>query len=220
MLKKVLVALAVLIAGFGAFVSTRPDTYHIERSATFAAPVQIPFAMVNDFHRWHYWSPWEALDPKMKVSFDGPYAGPGAIYAWSGNDKAGEGKMTLLETNLYSSIRIQLEFTRPMQDASTITFTFAPVPEGTKVTWAMDGKHTFMSKAFCLFMNLDSMVGPDFEKGLASMKALAEPEAKKFIEMEARKKAAQEAAAAAAAEQAPAPAAAPEQGAQAGATAP
>lgn len=218
MLKKVVLALAVLIAGFVAVVASRPPTFHFERSATFAAPVEIPFAMVNDFHRWHYWSPWESLDPKMKVVFDGPFAGPGATYTWSSDNKqVGKGSMKILETNLYSSIRIEIAFTEPMQSASTITFSFAPTPEGTKVTWAMDGHHTFMSKAFSLFKNMDAMVGPDLEKGLASMKALAEPEAKKFVEMQARKKAALEAAAAA---QAPAAVPAPAPDAQAGATAP
>ncbi len=206
MLKKIALALAVALVGFGAVVASRPSTYHVERSITVAAPVDLPFGLVNDFHRWRFWSPWEALDPKMKKTFDGPYAGPGAIYEWAGNKDAGKGRMTILESKPYESISILLEFTEPWASTNHTAFTFQPVPEGIRVTWAMEGKNDFLGKAFSLFMDMDGMIGKDFEKGLASMKTLAETEAKKRAEEAARlaaekaaaEKAAAEAAAAAA----------------------
>jgi hypothetical protein len=169
MLKKIALALAVALVGFGAVVASRPSTYHVERSITVAAPVDLPFGLVNDFHRWRFWSPWEALDPKMKKTFDGPYAGPGAIYEWAGNKDAGKGRMTILESKPYESISILLEFTEPWASTNHTSFTFQPVPEGVQVTWAMEGKNDFMGKAFSLFMDMDGMIGKDFEKGLATI---------------------------------------------------
>ncbi|HZH75781.1 MAG TPA: SRPBCC family protein, partial [Archangium sp.] len=152
MFKKFVFALTALIVGFTAFVAMRPSTYRVERSLTMATPVDLPFGLVNDFHRWHFWSPWDALDPKMKKTFDGAYAGPGATYAWSGNDQVGKGKMTILDAKPYDSIHIQLEFLEPWASTNTTLFTFQPVAEGIRVTWAMEGHNTFMGKAFSLFM--------------------------------------------------------------------
>ncbi|WNG48979.1 SRPBCC family protein [Archangium minus] len=203
MLKKVLLALVVALVGFSAVVVSRPSTFRVERSITVAAPVDLPFGLVNDFHRWHFWSPWEALDPKMKKTFDGPFAGPGAIYAWSGNAEAGRGKMTILDSKPYESIRVQLEFIEPWQATNIATFTFQPGPEGVTVRWAMEGHNTFMGKAFSLFMDMDGRVGGDFEKGLATIKSLTETEAKNRREREALLKTRAEAEAAKAAQPAP-----------------
>lgn len=190
MLKKVVLALAVAVVGFFALVASRPSTFRVERSLTMAAPAELPFGLVNSFGNWRHWSPWEKLDPAMKKTLDGPFAGPGAIYMWSGNDKAGQGKMTILDSQLYERIRIQLEFIKPWQATNVTTFTFEPAPEGVTVRWAMEGQNTFMGKAFSLFMDMDGMIGKDFENGLATMKSLVEPEAIKRAEMKARKEAA------------------------------
>jgi hypothetical protein len=189
MLKKVSLALAVAVVGFVAVVVSRPSTYRVERSITVAAPVDLPFGLVNDFHRWHFWSPWDALDPKMEKTFDGAYAGPGATYAWSGNDQVGKGKMTILDAKPYDSIHIQLEFLEPWASTNATLFTFQPVAEGIRVTWAMEGHNTFLGKAFSLFLDMDGMIGKDFEKGLASIKTLTETEAKNRLEREALLKA-------------------------------
>jgi hypothetical protein len=196
MFKKLVFALTALLVGFAAFVATRPSTFHIERSLTMATPAELPFGLVNDFHQWRFWSPWDALDPKMQKTFDGPRAGPGASYSWSGNEHAGQGTMTLLESQLYERIHIQLEFLKPWPSRNDITFTFQPAPEGVKVTWAMDGTHGFMGKAFSLFMDMDGMMGKDFEKGLATIQSLTEQEAKNRRERQAREaaKAAEQAA--------------------------
>jgi hypothetical protein len=201
MFKKFVFALTALIVGFTAFVAMRPSTYRVERSLTMATPVDLPFGLVNDFHRWHFWSPWDALDPKMKKTFDGPYAGPGAIYSWSGNEQAGQGTMTILDSKPYESIHIQLEFQKPWPSKNATTFTFEPVAEGVTVRWTMEGTNNFMGKAFSLFMDMDGMIGKDFEKGLATIKTLTETEAKNRLERQAALKAKAEAEAAARAAQ-------------------
>lgn len=177
MRRKILIGIAVLIVGFIVLVATRPATFHVERSATIAAPAEIVFAQVNDFHKWGAWSPWEKLDPQLQKTFEGT-SGTGASYAWKGNDKAGEGKMTIEQSDKNARIVIKLQFLKPFPATNTATFTFTPDGQGTKVTWAMDGNNNFMSKAFQLFMNMDKMVGGDFEKGLAEIKSISETAAK------------------------------------------
>jgi hypothetical protein len=173
MLKKILFALAVTCVVLAIVVVLQPPTFHIERSITIAAPAPVPHALVNDFHAWSGWSPWEKLDPALKRSYEGPGAGVGAKYAWTGNDDVGEGRMTI-EHSSPTRIGIRLEFIKPFAATNRATFAFDPVAEGTKVTWAMDGDKNFASKAFGLVMDTDHMIGADFERGLASMKTLAE----------------------------------------------
>ena len=174
MARKILIGVAVLIVLLVLVILTRPATFHIERSITMAAPPENAFAQVNDFHAWPAWSPWEKLDPQMKKTFEGPPAGVGAKYAWAGNDEVGEGQMTMEKSEKPSTIGIKLEFIKPFAATNATTFTFAPAAGGSKVTWAMDGENNFMSKAASLFMDMDKMIGADFDKGLAAMKAAAE----------------------------------------------
>ena len=174
MLKKILIGLVVVIAGFAAVVALQPADYVITRKATIAAPPAAVFARVNDFHLWEAWSPWEKLDPAMKKTFQGPPAGTGTIYAWTGNDKVGEGRMTLIESRPSDLIRIKLDFIKPLEDTSTTEFAFKGDAKGTEVTWSMSGHKNFISKAFCMFMSVDKMVGGDFEKGLAALKSVVE----------------------------------------------
>lgn len=173
MLKKVLLLLLVVLAGFLTFVITRPDTFHVERTVTIAAPPEVVFARIDDLHAWGDWSPWEKLDPKMTRKFGGPESGPGASYAWAGNDKVGKGRMTIQESTRPSHVGIQLEFLEPFKATSQSSFTLAPEAAGTKVTWAMDGKNNFVSKVMCVFISMDKTVGADFEKGLASLDQVA-----------------------------------------------
>jgi len=173
MLKKVLIALAATVLLFVIIVALQPPTFHIERSTTIAAPPGNAFALVNDFHGWSQWSPWEKLDPAMKRTYEGPPTGVGAKYAWIGNDDVGEGRMTIEESSP-AQIGIKLEFIKPFAATNRATFHFTPVAAGTKVTWAMDGDKNFASKAFGLVMDMDKLIGADFEKGLASLKTAAE----------------------------------------------
>ena len=174
MLGYILIGLAVLIVSLLIFIATRPDDFRVTRSTTITAPPAAVFAQVNDFHNWDAWSPWAKLDPACKNSFDGPAAGQGAIFSWDGNKKVGAGRMTVTESQPPELIRIHLEFLRPFKATNTTEFTFIGQGGQTTVTWSMFGKNNFMSKAFGLFMDCDKMVGKDFEKGLASLKTVAE----------------------------------------------
>lgn len=195
MIKKILIAVVALILVLVAVISTRPSTLHIERSAQIAAPPEVVLAQISDFHRWVAWSPWEKLDPSMKKTFEGPAQGVGAKYAWEGNDKVGKGRMTITDIKP-DRVGIHLEFMAPYSATNETTFSTKPDAGGVKLTWAMDGTNNFMMKAFGMFMNMDSMVGHDFETGLASLKNVSETESKKIAaELEAKRAA--EAAAAA-----------------------
>jgi hypothetical protein len=170
MFKRILIGIAAIVTLFAAFVATRPSTYKVERSIVVAAPAARPYASVVDFRKWEGWSPWAKLDPGMKVDYAGPESGVGAVYHWKGNDKVGEGRMTITGAVPDSSIQVKLEFLKPWEQKSLTVFTFAPDPGGTKVTWSMSGEHDLVGKLFAVFMDMDGMVGPDFEKGLKALK--------------------------------------------------
>lgn len=174
MLKKTLLALLILAAGFAVVVALQPSDFRVSRSAKMAAPPETVFAQVNDFHQWQAWSPWAKLDPNAKFSYSGPASGPGAVFRWAGNNEIGEGAMTILESKPGELIRIQLDFLKPMSGTSTAEFTFRPEADQTSVTWSMFGKNNFIAKAMGLFMNCDEMIGGQFEKGLAQMKSVVE----------------------------------------------
>jgi len=179
MWKRILLALAVLLAILLVVVATRPSTYRVERSATAAAPADVVYAQIADFHRWAAWSPWEKLDPGMKKTFEGPAMGQGAGYHWSGNDKVGEGSMTVTSARPGEQVVIRLEFLKPWASTNTTTFQLAPEGGGTRVAWIMEGHNDFMGKAVTLFMDMDKMIGADFERGLAQLKSVAEAETAK-----------------------------------------
>jgi uncharacterized protein YndB with AHSA1/START domain len=173
-LKKIFLGLILVVAALAAVIALQPADYRIERTATMSAPPAAPFAQVNDFHNWEAWSPWLEADPQAKVTFEGPPSGPGAIYRWEGNDQVGSGSMTLLESRPNELIRIQLEFLKPFPGAATAQFTFEPEGDQTVVTWSMFGKNGFTGKAIHLVMNMDKMIGDQFDKGLAKMKTVVE----------------------------------------------
>jgi uncharacterized protein YndB with AHSA1/START domain len=152
----------------------QPSDFRIARSATISAPAADVFAQVNDFHKWDAWSPWAKIDPTMKQIYDGAPSGTGAIYTWVGDKKVGEGTMTLTESRPNDVVSIKLEFRKPFKATNTAEFTFKPEGDQTVVTWSMSGRNNFMFKAFGLFMNMDKMLGGEFEKGLASMKSVVE----------------------------------------------
>jgi uncharacterized protein YndB with AHSA1/START domain len=174
MLKKVLMLLVVMIAGLASYVALQPDNFRIERRMTVDAPPQEVFAQVNDFHKWDDWSPWAKLDPDATVAFEGPRAGQGAVFKWAGNDKVGQGTMTLVASKPGEFIRVDVEFAKPFEGKSTSEFTFRLQGDRTQVTWTSYGPMTFLSKAMCLIMSMEQVLGPDMEKGLVQMKAVAE----------------------------------------------
>lgn len=177
MLKKVSIVLGLLVVVLLAVIATRPDSFRVERSAEIGAPAAAVFPLVNDFHQWAGWSPWDKLDPAMKRTYEGSPVGAGAIYTWAGNKDVGAGKMTILESQPDQQVHILLEFLKPFPATNTTRFTFSPSGSATKLTWSMEGKANFMSKAFGLFMDMDKMIGKDFENGLAGIKRIAESSA-------------------------------------------
>lgn len=179
MLKKIALALVAVIIVFLIVVAMQPADFRIERSTKIAAPSADIFSQVNDFHNWPAWSPWEKLDPAMKKTYSGPAAGPGSVYEWTGNDKVGEGRMTLTDSRPGDLIRIELKFIKPFEATNTSEFAFKPDAGGTNVIWSMTGHNNFMAKGAGLFMNMDKLVGDDFEKGLAQLKTTVESAAKK-----------------------------------------
>ncbi len=174
MLKKVLLALVVLLVAFVAFVAMRPDRYHVERSATIAAPAERIYAQIADLRRWTFWSPWEGRDPAMQRTYSGAESGQGAVYAWSGNDQVGSGRMTIVESEPPTHVRIALEFITPIPNTAETSFTLAPAGDATRVTWAMDGDANFIGKLFGLFIDFDEMIGADYERGLTTLKRITE----------------------------------------------
>ena len=174
MLVKILIALAVIVVVLIVIVALQPSDFRVTRSATMSAPAPAAFAQVNDFHKWEAWNPWGKIDPAMKQTYEGAPVGTGAIYSWIGNNEVGEGRMTIIESHPSDLIRIKLEFFKPFAANNTAEFTFKPEGNQTVVTWSMSGDKNFMAKAIHLFMNMDKMIGGQFDKGLAEMKSIVE----------------------------------------------
>jgi len=170
----VAVILAIAIAVVLILAATKPDTFRVTRAASIEAPAERIFPLINDFHRWTTWSPYETRDPAMKRTYDGAASGKGAVYAWNGNKNVGSGRMEILDAQAPSKLVIKLDFFTPFEGHNTAEFTMLPQGDATNVTWTMYGPAAFMSKLMQVFMNLDHMIGKDFEVGLANLKTLAE----------------------------------------------
>jgi uncharacterized protein YndB with AHSA1/START domain len=168
------VVLAVIVAGILIYATTKPDSFTVKRSASIKAPPDRLFALINDFHGWGAWSPYEKKDPDMKRTFSGAGQGKGAIYEWDGNKNVGTGRMEIIEATAPSKIVIKLDFLKPFEGHNTAEFTMNPHGDNTTVTWAMYGPSSFIFKVMGMFMNMDKMIGDDFAAGLANLKALAE----------------------------------------------
>ena len=174
MLKTIAIAIVVVLAGILAFAATRPDTFSVQRSTTIRAPADKIHTLINDFHRWGEWSPWEKLDPEMKRTFSGTPAGVGTIYEWTGNSKVGAGRMEIMTSAPASKVDIKLDFIRPFEGHNVTIFTLTPQGQTTQVNWTMNGPAPFITKLMGVFVSMDTMIGKDFESGLANLKAIAE----------------------------------------------
>lgn len=174
MLLAILGVLVLLVVIVLIVAATRPDSFRLERSTLVMAPADKVFPLIDDFHNWGSWSPWEKLDPMLKRSHSGAAKGKGSIYEWEGNPKVGTGRMEILEAVPSSRLLIKLDFLKPFEAHNQAEFTLGAEGSATKVTWAMTGPQAFPMKVMGLFVSMDSMVGKDFEKGLSSMKAIAE----------------------------------------------
>ena len=174
MLKTIIIILVVVVAAILIFAATKPGDFRVQRSITIKAPPEKVFALINDFHKWVAWSPWEKLDPAMQRTFGGAPEGKGAIYEWNGSGKVGAGRMEIIDAALPSKLLIKLDFIKPFEGHNTAEYTLVANGGAIDVTWAMYGPSPFISKVMQVFFSMDSMIGKDFEAGLANLKALAE----------------------------------------------
>lgn len=178
MLLQALLVLAAIVAAFAAYVAVQPRRYTVTREAVIAAPPATVFAHVVDFRKWDAWSPWARRDPAAAVSHSGPAAASGAVFSWAGNADVGVGKMTLLAVRPHEALDIALEFVKPFPGRSDVTFRFTPEGGDTRVVWSITGESGFLARAMCSLATfgrgLDAMIGPDYERGLAGLKAVVE----------------------------------------------
>ncbi|TDP74792.1 SRPBCC family protein [Roseateles toxinivorans] len=175
MFKSIALGLVVLIVGLLGFAATRPDSFSVQRQITIKAPAEKIYPLVNDFHQWTAWSPWEKLDSTMTRTHSGAPAGKGAVYGWKGNKDVGSGRMEITDSTAPSQVQIKLDFFDPFEAQNRTTFSFQPQADGsTQVVWVMQGPMNYVSKLMSVFVSMDKMIGKDFETGLANMKAAAE----------------------------------------------
>ena len=168
------VILAIAIAAVLILAATKPTTLRVQRSVSINAPPERIFSLISDFHQWVTWSPYEQKDPAMKRTYSGTERGRGAVYAWDGDKNVGSGRMEILDVSAPSKIVIKLDFFKPFEGHNTAEFTLLPRADATTVDWVMHGPAPFLSKVMQVFINLDHMIGRDFEAGLANLKQLAE----------------------------------------------
>ena len=174
MLKLIALAVVVPVAGFLIYAATRPDSFRVQRATSIKAPPEKIFPLINDFQRWSAWSPYEKKDPTMKRTLSGAPSGKGAVYEWNGNKEIGQGRMEITETAPPSQLTLKLDFSRPFEAHNIVDFTLEPRGDTTQVTWAIHGPSPFMSKVMGIVINMDKMIGKDFEAGLADLKAISE----------------------------------------------
>ena len=175
MLKKIAIVLAVLIAAVLVFAATKPDSFRVQRTVSIQAPPEKILPLISDLHAWSAWNPFEK-DPAMKKTYSGAASGRGAVYEWDGNSQVGAGRMEILDATP-QKVTIKLDFTRPLEGHNTAELTLVPRGNATDVTWAMYGPSPYISKLMGVFLNMDTMIGKQFETGLGNLKALAEKKA-------------------------------------------
>jgi uncharacterized protein YndB with AHSA1/START domain len=173
--------LAIVAACAGVFVvavliiaATKPDTFQVQRSASIKAPPDKIFPLINDYRQWTAWSPYETKDPQMKRTYGVTASGKGATYAWEGNGNVGSGNMMIADATPPSKVMIKLNMLKPIEAHNDVAFTLVPQADGTTVTWNMQGQVPYFAKIIHMFLDMDKMVGGDFEVGLANLKTLAE----------------------------------------------
>lgn len=174
MLKKIAIGLVVIVAIVCGLAAMQPDSFTVARSTAIKAPPEKIFVLLNDFHNFGSWSPWEHLDPNMKRTFSGTASGKGAVYNWEGNKDVGSGRMEITDQLVPSKVDIKLDFLEPFKASNTATYTLEPKGDMTTVTWTIHGGAPFLTKLMMVFTSMDAMMGKDFEKGLAQLKTVAE----------------------------------------------
>ena len=174
MLKTVAIVIVISIAALLIFAATRPDTFRVQRTTTIKAPPEKIFPLINDFHSWGPWSPYEKKDPAMKRTYSGSPNGKGSLYEWEGNNEVGKGRIEILESSPPFKVTLNLDMIKPIEGHNIVEFTLQTQGNAANVTWAMHGASSYPAKVMGIFINMDTMIGKDFEAGLANLKAIAE----------------------------------------------
>ena len=178
MIKKIAIVVAILVAVSIAAVlglaATKPDTFRVERATSIKVPPEKIFALINDLHSWGAWSPYEHKGQAMKRAFGGATNGKGAVYEWDGNSDVGKGRMEIAEASPPSKVTIKLDMLEPFEAHNIVEFALDPQGDATTVTWVMNGDTPYLAKIAHVLFDMDSMVGKDFEAGLANLKAITE----------------------------------------------
>ncbi|MGD9724941.1 MAG: SRPBCC family protein [Nitrospiraceae bacterium] len=177
MLKIIALVVVDLLVALLVYAATKSDTFLVQRSASINAPPEKIFPLLNDFHSWSVWSPYEKLDPEMKRTYSGSPNGKGARYEWESSGKAGVGRMEISNTAPPSQVSLTLDLVKPFETHNVVDFTLQPMGGSTNVTWAMRGRSPYLAKVMHVFFDMDSIVGKDFEAGLVNLKGIAEQSA-------------------------------------------
>lgn len=167
-------ALAMFIVAMLLFAARRPDTFEVSRSMTINAPAERIYPLIANLKVMNTWNPFVQPDPAIKIDCSGPEIGKGAAHSWQGNRNVGEGRIEITDAVAPKSVDMRLLMKKPMKADNSVSFTIAPNGSGSIVTWSMSGRQPFIGKLVTLFINCDSMVGSQFEKGLAKLKLIAE----------------------------------------------
>jgi hypothetical protein len=168
-------AIVVLaIIGLLAYAATLSNSFQVKRSLRISASPDKIFPLINNMRGMNRWNPFAEADPNIKITYTGPESGKGARYEWTGNSKVGEGSLEITDASAPSRVTLKLDMLKPMEGHNTVVFTLAPSSDGTDVTWAMSGERPFIGKVMGVVCNMDRMVGGQFDKGLAKLKAIVE----------------------------------------------
>lgn len=163
----------IAIIGVLAYAATLPDTFRVQRSISVKASPEKIFPLINNLKDMNEWNPFAKQDPSIKITYSGPASGKGAAHAWT-SEKAGEGRLEITDSSPPSQVNMRLDMIKPMEGHNAIVFALQPQSGGTDVSWAMSGEYNYISKVICVFVNMDRMIGGEFEKGLADLKVMAE----------------------------------------------
>lgn len=174
MIKLIAIVVVVLVAALLIFSATRPDTFRMQRTASIKTPPEKIFPLINDFHSWGSWSPYEKKDPTMKRTYSGAANGRGSAYEWEGNNEVGKGRIEISESSPPFKVTLNLDMIKPIEGHNVVEFTLQTQGDAANVTWAMHGTSSYLAKVMGIFFSVDSMIGRDFETGLANLKAVAE----------------------------------------------
>jgi hypothetical protein len=167
------IVLAVALAGIVAYAATQPDTFRVTRSLGINAAPERIFPLINDLRQMNAWNPFVLSDPKVVGRYSGPATGKGAAYDFEG-EKSGVGRIEIEEMAPHRKVTMRLAMLKPFRANNTVELSLDAAGDTTKVTWAMTGGVPLLAKVFCLFTDMDKMVGRSFEDGLANLKAIAE----------------------------------------------